>query len=72
MLLRRFPYPVRWQNYTEPFARLAVFLYTRSTLIAAFFNTVGTLFGALLGGYALARLLFKGGTDLFSFSNQAS
>jgi ABC-type glycerol-3-phosphate transport system permease component len=49
-----------------------VSLYARSTLIAAFFNTVGTLFGALLGGYALARLLFKGETDLFSFSNQAS
>jgi len=61
-----FPDPIRWQNYTELFAQVPVFLYTRNTLIITFFNTVGTLFSASLGGYSFARLRFKGRDAVFS------
>jgi len=61
-----FPDPIRWQNYTELFAQVPVFLYTRNTLIITFFNTIGTLFSASLGGYAFARLRFKGRDTIFS------
>jgi multiple sugar transport system permease protein len=61
-----FPDPIRWQNYTELFQQVPVWLYTRNTLIITFFNTIGTLLSASLGGYAFARLRFKGRDVIFS------
>jgi multiple sugar transport system permease protein len=61
-----FPDPIRWQNYTELFERVPVFLYTRNTLIITFFNVVGVLFSASLAGYSFARLRFKGRDLMFS------
>jgi multiple sugar transport system permease protein len=61
-----FPDPIRWQNYTELFQQVPVLLYTRNTLIITFFNTIGTLFSAALGGYSFARLRFKGRDAIFS------
>lgn len=61
-----FPDPIRWQNYTELFEQVPVLLYTRNTLIISLFNTVGVLFSASLGGYAFARLRFKGRDTIFS------
>ena len=61
-----FPDPIRWQNYTELFEQVPVFLYTRNTLILTFFNVVGVLFSASLAGYSFARLRFKGRDLTFS------
>lgn len=60
------PDPFRWQNYIEVFTAVPVLTYTRNTLIVTIFATIGTVFVAILAGYAFARLRFRGRDTIFA------
>ena len=62
-----YPHIVRWENYTDAFARLDFVTLLRNTLIVGILSTIGTLITTILAAYAFARLNFKGRDLVFTF-----
>ena len=62
-----YPHIIRWENYTDAFARLDFVTLLRNTLIVGIVSTVGTIVTTILAAYAFARLNFKGRDLVFTF-----
>ena len=60
------PQIVRWDNYSQAFARLDFLTILKNTLIVGVFSTLGTLFTTIFAAFAFARLEFKGKEAIFS------
>lgn len=60
------PYVWRWGNYAETLDYFPFWMYLKNTLVIIGPSVIGATFTATLGGYAFARLHFKGKNLLFS------
>jgi multiple sugar transport system permease protein len=61
-----FPYVWRFENYAQTLQYFPFFTYLKNTMTIILPSVLGATFTATLGGYAFARLKFKGRNILFA------